>query len=982
MKLRIATLSLTFHYLPTPITGQTCTSLAGSFTLSDITGACTYETLLEEYTRQVFDVAGSTCTSSTFTAKDDLDAKLMAATNAASGEEGAVVVCKAMYDGADITPFTKAADKGTDLHFEQMFYNGLSDWQEEIETVYESDDLNTPTSVLREDAAKVREFYHGDGSYSRVSWPNSLTNFRDETCDSHAAMCCWPKDRQANDGNGNCAKPYDENCVDKDPADNTNLIFADLAKGNLSSEFDSSNGFMVFPGDNGDGEGAIHCHGFAWAEDEYDPISRYKANNLFFVSMYDHMHQRGYVKNIPGMPMCGCMEQMPMATRSDCTQVDLTEDWRMEFDATTGKFTGVLEKVEVDFNACQGRGGRNNDLWAYAARLYDEGRLSRHRFGVVGRVLTDDHDVYHYVENAKAEKGLITSYTHDESKWTLVAGRDNMKVGEPWQREAFNTAFFEQNLDGASVIMRICPDCVDTHKRVFYRRLSGRPTDPNFDILHDILYRVPDSSSNVGGGDNTWGEDFSLHSTYQDAVDGTNAWACPDNAFNYRKPFYGNCSPDGTKVTEQYTVFSWYPGPRPNVAYYVNSPENTGIQDYMDNTALTRTTGMTDMDIAAVDGGLEGNTLENNGTYHIYGAGEDIWHTSDEFHYKSQPYSGDIDVSVHLSSFSNPGGDGWAKMGIMLRSDNSPDATYAFNLMNGAGQICPQHRRSKGNGAGSSGNCYSESPALSSTWLRIVKKQETVEFYRGDGSPEGWVLQYTDSFFFPEDQYRVGLAVTSNRRDYLTEATFEDYSINEYIFPTSAPSLSSAPTPWTPLVDINTQRAGEFAGDDSSFTIKGSGTGIWGTTDSFMFYNTQVLDSAFSSVEMKIDSFGSGQIHARAGLMIRDTNDEGAANVFVGAGGARTGAYFQSRSLASAETVHHKAIYVNYQNTMWVKLTKSGDVVTAYYKENDVDEYIEMGSVTLQGLNGSSLQVGRAVSAGTDYTWALEAMYGSSYSVV
>jgi hypothetical protein len=37
------------------------------------------------------------------------------------------------------------------------------------------------------------------------------------TCTTNAAMCCWPKDRQANDNNGNCATPYDENCVNKDP---------------------------------------------------------------------------------------------------------------------------------------------------------------------------------------------------------------------------------------------------------------------------------------------------------------------------------------------------------------------------------------------------------------------------------------------------------------------------------------------------------------------------------------------------------------------------------------------------------------------------------------------------------------------------------------------------------------------------------------------------------------------------------------------
>ena len=40
-------------------------------------------------------------------------------------------------------------------------------------------------------------------------------------CPLRAAMCCFVSDRQANDNNGNCAEPYDDNCVNADPADNT-----------------------------------------------------------------------------------------------------------------------------------------------------------------------------------------------------------------------------------------------------------------------------------------------------------------------------------------------------------------------------------------------------------------------------------------------------------------------------------------------------------------------------------------------------------------------------------------------------------------------------------------------------------------------------------------------------------------------------------------------------------------------------------------
>ena len=53
------------------------------------------------------------------------------------------------------------------------------------------------------------------------------------------------------------------------------------------------------------------------------------------------------------------MDQMPVATRSDCTQVDLTEVWKMDYNGHR----------QTNISICRGRNGRNNDLWAYAARL-------------------------------------------------------------------------------------------------------------------------------------------------------------------------------------------------------------------------------------------------------------------------------------------------------------------------------------------------------------------------------------------------------------------------------------------------------------------------------------------------------------------------------------------------------------------------------------------------------------------------------------
>ena len=126
-----------------------------------------------------------------------------------------------------------------------------------------------------------------------------------------AIVSCWPKDRQANDNNGNCATPYEYNCVDKDPADNANICYIDHERSSKASHVDS--GFSIF-GDlvtkKENIEGPVHCHGFAWSDDPLHADSVFKGNLLFYVSMYDHMTQRGYVRNIPGSPMCACSENV------------------------------------------------------------------------------------------------------------------------------------------------------------------------------------------------------------------------------------------------------------------------------------------------------------------------------------------------------------------------------------------------------------------------------------------------------------------------------------------------------------------------------------------------------------------------------------------------------------------------------------------------------------------------------------------------
>ena len=77
-----------------------------------------------------------------------------------------------------------------------------------------------------------------------------------------------------------------------------------------------------------------------------------------------------------------------------------------------------------DWLQCLPRGNNHkNNLWAYAARLYEDGCMAAQQFGKVGRVLTNYHDCYHAVKNVKAQKRDITRYEHNELMLLKIPAR-------------------------------------------------------------------------------------------------------------------------------------------------------------------------------------------------------------------------------------------------------------------------------------------------------------------------------------------------------------------------------------------------------------------------------------------------------------------------------------------------------------------------------------------------------------------------------
>jgi hypothetical protein len=293
-------------------------------------------------------------------------------------------------DGA--FPFTNILNEGE--LFDKEFYDGNTVLNDERETIVE---YKYKMHELDEDFERIDTMRDTDAKTRAMSWPDYTSNFAN--CELQSINCCWVQDRQANDANGNCATPYDENCLDANPADNVDVCYVDMTKAPGSSRVEG--GFAIY--ENND-EDDSHCHGFAWSSDDSFENSLYRANALFFISMYDHFHNRGYVREVPGAPMCACLEQMPVVSRSDCTEIDATETVAFTFDMASRTFTFEITETDLRFKSC--RAENNNDLASYYQKLLDEGHVTQELKDRFDQIIVGDDNCPAAIESFLASKGI------------------------------------------------------------------------------------------------------------------------------------------------------------------------------------------------------------------------------------------------------------------------------------------------------------------------------------------------------------------------------------------------------------------------------------------------------------------------------------------------------------------------------------------------------------------------------------------------
>merc|ERR1719410_2218273 len=342
-------------------------------------------------------------------------------------------------------------------------------------------------------------------------------------------MCCWISD-SSSVGEGNCVDA--NGCQDADPLKNTDICYVDIENSPLASH--TTSGFAIFPDD---AEGATNCMGFTWTNDEADPSNLYKGNLLFEVAMRYGLRDNGYTRSVPHAPMCACVEQMPVVSHADCKDLEAVTTYSVSVD-DTNSLSITQSGVDITFNDCGNKG------------------LAEHYRDIH---MNDGYTIFDRVTGGceepessfLAEKGIAKE---NSVKWVKVAGKGaysdpslSEQLLEGTHSSMTRAEFEDLWANSQKILLRQCKYCTQTHRYAYYKRYDENGLPDNVDILFDVKEHWNQYENNVNR------EDFDIFSTYDDAIQGKNAWESVNS--NYHNiGFARDSGPDGY-VYNQWNVW-------------------------------------------------------------------------------------------------------------------------------------------------------------------------------------------------------------------------------------------------------------------------------------------------------------------------------------------------------------------------------------------------------------------------------------------
>ena len=240
---------------------------------------------------------------------------------------------------------------------------------------------------FRGSGARRIDMYDRQSKRRVLKWPEEVPSL--SACQANAAMCCWPANQNEEisaggtlhvdcdpiDGEIDCeiaSAVHAKNASTSDNnSGNADVCLVDLSKSHSSSGF--NDGLTIFPNNT-----SVYCSGIAWENGE-NYWNHFAKGNLLFQSSMVLMKDGGLEKNLPSAPMCGCIEQMPIVTRADCTEAYSTARFVFQYRSTIPELRAIASKHLIQYRKCEGMNSTTNDLKSFYDKLWLEKKVDMHK---------------------------------------------------------------------------------------------------------------------------------------------------------------------------------------------------------------------------------------------------------------------------------------------------------------------------------------------------------------------------------------------------------------------------------------------------------------------------------------------------------------------------------------------------------------------------------------------------------------------------
>jgi TolB protein len=173
-------------------------------------------------------------------------------------------------------------------------------------------------------------------------------------------------------------------------------------------------------------------------------------------------------------------------------------------------------------------------------------------------------------------------------------------------------------------------------------------------------------------------------------------------------------------------------------------------------------------------------------TYTVTGSGENMWSTTDAFHYVWKQASGDLALTADLA-FPNPGKEPHRKACLVIRQSLDADSAYVDAALHGDGLTSLQFRAEKG-----AATHEVQANVTAPQRLRIEKRGPYVRLYVANAGEDPHFSGAATRITFHEPFY-IGIGVCAHNKDVTEKAVFSNVELNATpAASTGQPTLYSA----------------------------------------------------------------------------------------------------------------------------------------------------------------------------------------------